>query len=214
MRLGLLTFLLLLRGFHDSGVLADSISSLSVKNDAIVIAVPTTVVGGNDGLVSRWERAIERVWNRGNDGRPFVVCGRPVRFEPRFAHIGSPPAAPNSHLVMVETVRGRGPFVSSVSYELGTSPSYSPRAGSWASEMNDATVAHEFGHPLGLLDEYVVHEPSRNRRRQQDEVPRPNLAQYPDASFSLMAVERGVVLARHVREIIRMHGGEHLLACR
>lgn len=65
------------------------------------------------------------------------MCGRDVRFEPVFARQESAPDAGDSHLVIVEMVRG-------------------------------------------------------------------------DQSY----VERGAVPPRHVREVVRMHGGEHFLACR
>jgi hypothetical protein len=69
--------------------------------------------------------------------------------------------------------------------------------------MDARTVAHEFGHLLGLVDEYLENH---------DHAP-PDVARYPDGWFSLMARVGGVVLQRHVRAIVRMHGGEHLLSC-
>jgi hypothetical protein len=142
-----------------------------------------------------------------------VVCGRPVRFEPVFARQSSARLARDSHVVIVERVGEGQSFVSTVSYALGTSPTDSPRTGAWASNIDAATVAHEFGHLLGLHDEYVENDANGTGRREPGEVPRPDLARYPDASFSLMAVAQGGVLSRHVHDIVRMHGGDHLLTC-
>jgi hypothetical protein len=215
MRLGLLTILLLLLlGVHSSAVIAGSISSLRIKDDEVVLTVPALIVGGDDELVNGWLRAIEQTWNLGNDGGPFVVCGRRVRFEPVFTRGSSPQVARNSHLVTVERVRDGRNFVSSVAYVLGTSPSYSRRAASWASNMDARTVAHEFGHLLGLIDEYVENDVNLSGHREPGEVPRPDLGRFPDAWFSLMATERGVVLSRHLAEVVRVHGGEELLGCR
>ena len=214
MRLGLLTILVFVLAPRTNGVVADSISSLALEGDVIVITVPATIVGADTELVNRWLSAIERAWNFGNDGDPFVVCGRQVRFAPVFSRREAAPDARDSHLVVVEAVRDGESYVSRVSYAIGTSPSYSPRIGSWGSNMDAGSVAHEFGHLLGLLDEYVENDLNRSGHREPGEDPHPDLTRYPDAWLSLMAVERGAVLPRHVREVVRMHGGEHLLACR
>ena len=187
---------------------ADSISSLALKGDVIVITVPTTIVGADSGLMSRWLQAIERAVELRERRRTFcrVRPRRPVRPPFSRAHESASDAA-DSHLVIVETVRDGQSYVSRVSYAIGTSPSYSPRTGSWGSNMDAGTVAHEFGHLLGLLDEYVENDVNRSGHREPGEDPRPDLARYPDGFFSLMAVERGAVLPRHVREVVRMHGG-------
>ena len=111
-----------------------------------------------------------------------------------------------SHLVIVQQVRPNEQFVSSVWHALGSSPAYSARTGYWGSNMEGIIAAHEFGHLLGLLDEYVEADGNANGLREPGERPVPDIARYPDASFSLMAGERGVVLARHIDEILRIHG--------
>ena len=45
-----------------------------------VNTVPIEVDGGSDVLTGEWMDAIDATWNRGNDGKPFSYCGRPVRF--------------------------------------------------------------------------------------------------------------------------------------
>ena len=112
-------------------------------------------------------------------------AGAQVRFAPVFSRRESAPDARHSHLVVVEAVRDGESYVSRVSYAIGTSPSYSPRTGSWGSNMDAGTVAHEFGHLLGLLDEYVENDGNRSGHREPGEDPHPDLTRYPDAWFSL-----------------------------
>jgi hypothetical protein len=96
---------------------------------------------------------------------------------------------------------------------LGTAPTYASRTGFWGSNTDAATAAHEFGHLLGLFDEYVENDANRNGLREPGETPVPDENRYRDAWLSLMAHERGSVLQRHVREILRMHGAEAALSC-
>lgn len=179
------------------GAPSDNVSSLSVTGNSITLTIPVNIVNVEPAVLADWQRSIDRAWNHGNDGGSFSHCGKPVIFDARFTP--QPVARPSatSHLVIVSNVKPGEQYVSSVWHTLGTSPSYSPRTGYWASNMDGATSAHEFGHLLGLLDEYGQNDSHR----------------YRDAAVSLMATERGVVLDRHIREIIRMHGGDAALTC-
>lgn len=190
---------------------ATVISTIAVDDTTIVITVPVEVLGGSDALIARWQQGIEQSWNRGNDGRPFRVCGRDVVFNAAFTR-RQPPATltRQAHVVVVETVRPGQAHVSRVWHALGTSPVYAARTGFWGSTMDAATAAHEFGHLLGLLDEYVEAE---GGMRAPGERPVPNEARFPDAWRSLMAQEHGSVLERHVRDVVRIHGAPHALAC-
>lgn len=192
---------------------ADVVSALLVDEASVVIHVPVNIVGVGEDVLARWRDAIDRVWNYGNDGRPFSVCGREVRFDPTFTPVAVAQPSRDSHLVVVRDIREGEQYVSSVWHALGTSPAYSPRIGYWGSHMNGETAAHEFGHLLGLLDEYVENDANENGLREPGERPVPDVKRYPDAWFSLMAGERGVVLRRHVRDVIRMHGGGDALVC-
>jgi hypothetical protein len=192
---------------------ADTVSSLEVTRDSVTVTVPINIVGVDATTLARWAAAIDRVWNRGNQGQPFSYCGRTVTFDARFAVQATTPASRSSHLVLVRQVKPGDAFVSSVWHALGTSPRYSPRTGYWASDLDDDTVAHEFGHLLGLLDEYIENDANQNGMREPGERPVPDVARHPDAWFSLMAGERGVVLRRHVLEVLRMHGIQDALTC-
>jgi hypothetical protein len=165
------------------------------------------VVGADAAVLADWVRAIDRVWNRGNDGQPFLHCGRAVVIDARFAAVATASAVRDAHLVIVRQPAPGESYVSSVWHALGTSPAYSARTGYWSQTMDGATAAHEFGHLLGLLDEYTESDSNRNGLREPGERPSPDVRRHPDAWFSLMATERGGVLQRHIAEIVRMHGG-------
>jgi hypothetical protein len=189
-----------------AAALALAISWLLVDSSTITITVPIEVVGGTDEMIAMWKRGIDETWNRGNDGRPFVVCGRQVVFNANFVRRPPDGQVPrNVHVVVVEEVAAGERYMSRVWHALGTSPAYSSRTGFWGSNTDAATAAHEFGHLLGLLDEYEENDANANGLREPGETPLPNERRFPDAWLSLMAHERGNVLLRHVREVVRMH---------
>ena len=187
--------------------LAIAISWMVVEPATITINVPIEVVGGSDEMIAMWKRGIEATWNRGNDGRPFEVCGRQVVFNANFVRRPADGQVPrNVHVVVVEEVTPGTPYMSRVWHALGTSPAYSSRTGFWGSNTDASTAAHEFGHLLGLLDEYKENDANANGLREPGERPLPDERRFPDAWLSLMAHEHGNVLQRHIRDVVRMHG--------
>ena len=85
--------------------LAVSISWMVVDSSTITINVPIEVVGGTDDMLAIWARGIDDTWNRGNDGRPFEVCGRKVIFNATFHRRPKDAQVPrNVHVVVVEEV--------------------------------------------------------------------------------------------------------------
>jgi hypothetical protein len=190
------------------------VSKLAVEDTTITVTVPVEVVGGTDEVIEGWKRAIEERWNRGNDGRPFVLCGRDVIFNADFVRRPADGAVPrNVHVVVVEEVAAGERYMSRVWHALGTSPAYSSRTGFWGSDTDAGTAAHEFGHLLGLLDEYKENDANDNGLREPGETPLPDERRHPDAWLSLMAQERGSVLHRHVREVVRMHNTGSVPVC-
>lgn len=192
---------------------AGRFSSISVDSTRIVITVPVVVIGGDEELIAVWREGIDRAWNRGNRGRPFSICGRTLFFNPHFVPQPSEIRPRPSHTVYVEQVRPGQRFVSSVWHAIGTSPTYSPRTGHWGSDMGPHTAAHEFGHLLGLTDEYAENDTNRNGVRDEDEAPFPDISHHPDAVVSLMASTSGLVLPRHITEILRIHGVDSAQIC-
>lgn len=197
-----------------AAVLTAAISWMVVDTTTITINVPIEVVGGSDEMISAWQRGIEDTWNHGNDGRPFEVCGRKVMFNANFVRRPADGQVPRHvHVVVVEDVAPGEPYMSRVWHALGTSPAYSSRTGFWGSNTDAATAAHEFGHLLGLLDEYEENDANRNGLREPGEKPLPNERRFPDAWLSLMAQEGGSVLYRHIREVVRMHTTDAVASC-
>lgn len=189
----------------------NAISTVVVDDAAVTITVPVEVLGGSEALLQRWQQAIDRSWNRGNNGAPFRVCGRDVVFNADFSLRQFPnPLTRAAHVVVVETVTPGQSHISRVWHALGSSPAFSARTGFWGSNMDGATAAHEFGHLLGLHDEYLEAE---GGMRAPGERPVPDEARFPDAWLSLMAQEHGSVLERHVREILRVHHAQDTLSC-
>lgn len=183
-----------------------TISWMIVEPSTITINVPIEVVGGTDEMLAMWSRGIDETWNRGNDGRPFEVCGRKVVFNATFHRRPKDAQVPrNVHVVVVEEVEPGQSYMSRVWHALGTSPTYSSRTGFWGSNTDVQTAAHEFGHLLGLLDEYEENDTNANGLREPGETPLPNERRHADAWLSLMAHERGSVLLRHVSEAVRLH---------
>lgn len=185
---------------------AAAISWMVVETTTITIHVPIEVVGGTDEMIDLWKRSIEDAWNRGNDGRPFQVCGRTVTFHANFVRRPTHGQVPrNVHVVVIEDVMPGEPYMSRVWHALGSSPAYSSRTGFWGSNTDAATAAHEFGHLLGLMDEYKENDANANGLREPGERPLPDERRHADAWLSLMAHEDGSVLYRHIREAVRMH---------
>jgi len=190
---------------------ANAVSTVVTDGHTVVINVPIEVLGASEALIERWTEGIDRAWNFGNNGEPFSVCGRHVVFNAQFTARGTGEILnADAHVVVVEKVKPGQRYVSRVWHALGTSPTYSARTGFWGSDTDGGTAAHEFGHLLGLLDEYVENETGM---RAPGERPVPDEARFPDAWLSLMAQERGSVLERHVREILRIHGAHAVLSC-
>ena len=187
------------------------VSTVWADRDTLFVNVPVHVIGASDALVARWVEGIDRAWNRGNNGEPFRVCGRAVVFHAQFTlrrtgeHLNR-----DAHVVVVEAVKPGQRYISRVWHALGSSPTYSARTGYWGNDADGGTAAHEFGHLLGLLDEYVENETGM---RAPGERPVPDESRFADAWLSLMAQERGSVLQRHVREILRIHGARDALSC-
>jgi hypothetical protein len=189
-------------------------SSLAVSDGEITVVVPLEVEGASDELTGAWMEAIDAAWNKGNKGGAFHYCGRPVRFVPVFKQIApSGTMDPGYHGLFVMPVRPGQYFVSKVLHQAGSSPTQANRNGFIADTASAATVAHEFGHYLGLDDEYLVIDRNGNGQRDEGDTTRPNTAAHADAASSLMGTLDGAVFQRHIDEALEEHGIADALQC-
>lgn len=193
---------------------AHAASSLEVSSSDITVVVPIEVDGGSDALHGTWMDAIDSAWNQGHGGQAFQYCGRPVRFVPVFKQMSADGNADAGyHLLVVQPVRPGQYFVSTVFHQPGSSPTSVNRNGFIASSASESTVAHEFGHYLGLDDEYVMNDVNGNGVRDPGDTSMPNTAMHADAGTSLMATLDGAVLQRHIDDALTRHGIAEKLTC-
>ena len=121
----------------------------------IVIKVPIDLVGGEDYIAKRWNTAIKRYWNDGPGLGRWKFCGKSVVFEPDIQPIAAgQKGRPDAHKIRMRLVPDGVNFISNVRYS-GTFDADTTANGTWGSNVGDPTIAHEFGHLIGLDDEYT-----------------------------------------------------------
>jgi hypothetical protein len=118
-----------------------------------------------------------------------------------------------AHLLQVLEPRPGQYFISHVSFPPGSNPVDTTRWGFIHYGASDETVAHEFGHYLGLEDEYLEHDTNGNGMRDPGEDTTPNTGLYPDAAQSLMGARGGHALPRHVDAALEAHKIADQLQC-
>ena len=193
----------------------EAASSLTSDAETITIKVPIDVIGGSESVVALWHAGIDDAWNHGNNNAAFEICGRKVVFVPEFRRLPADAnASPDSHVIVVEEVRPGQYYISTVWHQTGTSPTDSARTGFWGSDASPTTAAHEFGHLLGLDDEYIENDANGNGVRDPGETPIPDTSKHYDAAKSAMGVYGGAVLQRHVEAAVDAHDvGDTLEDC-
>jgi hypothetical protein len=189
-------------------------NTATVTSTSITISVPIdiveeTVEGDADYYRRLWTASINEWWNRGFT----VTC--PDGSKPRRV-VFDPDIEVRSH----ETgFRYEAHVVAALPGE-STLPGYPPRAdvhppgeiydpleetviGHWPEEKRPASIAHEFGHVVGLPDEY---ETSTGPNGQPMSRPIPG---YQDSIMS----DFGPVHQRHLDEVVRQHTSLDELEC-
>ena len=187
----------------------------------IVIKVPIDLVGGEDSVARAWGKAIKRYWNDGPGLGYWKFCGRSVVFEPDIQPIAAGQTGrPDAHKIRMKLVGDGVDFISNVRYG-GTFDTHTTATGVWGSNEDNAVIAHEFGHLIGLADEYTwtpytdtnnnghwdPGEPlnddlNHNGVRDPDEPTEP----MPGFEDSLMAQHDGKVTQRLIDEAMQANG--------
>lgn len=174
------------------------------------VRVPIDLVWDDPRLGESWRKAIKSYWNNGPWLGRFKYCGRSVEFVPEIQVI---PAGgklrPEAATIRVKRLRPGQEYTSHVRWgSSGFDPARNSR-GEWGSNEDDATIAHEFGHLLGLLDEYDEHDANGNGVRDPGEYTTPK----PGFEGSIMAEQAGKVVQGLVDEAMRRSGVDCKTSC-
>ena len=172
----------------------------------IVIKVPIDLVGGDDSYARRWNNAIKRFWNDGPGFGRWKYCGKSVEFEPDIQPIAAGEAGrPDAHKIRLKLVPDGVTFISNVDWS-GPFSTDTIATGVWGSNVLDVSIRHEFGHLLGLPDEYkwIAEKDDLNHNGIRD--PREPVEPDPGSDDSVMADHSGNVLQRLIDEAMSRNG--------
>jgi hypothetical protein len=140
-------------------------------------------------IAEEWRDAITNIWNDGPGvGKRWTYCGRPVEFVPDIQVFpAGGKGRPDAHKIRVKLLKPGRDIRSNVQWSSKKFDPAGNSTGTWGSTESDDTIAHEFGHLIGLIDEYeVISEEPR--------VTRP----LPGFEDSLMAERGGTVNQSHI----------------
>lgn len=187
------------------------------------VKVPIDLIADDPSLAKRWKKAITDHWNNGPLLGRFKCAGRSVEFVPdiRVTPAGGK-TRPDAHKVRIKLLAPGVDFISTVHPGPGgLNPTTHSFTGNWGSNEDNATIAHEFGHLVGLPDEYewipyedrnnngrrdpgerLLHDKNGNGKRDPGEPTRPK----PGFEGSLMAEHDGKVDQGLVNEAMLKHG--------
>lgn len=152
----------------------DSQFDWEFTNQIMSISLNIDLIGANPGnLVNVWEQGIEGIWsNRYNiiDG----IYTYPIVFDVNFVDVTA------DQVVTVHSGTGRSNMTNW----------YLDRPGGWDNSYQDEIAAHEFGHMLGLYDEYAGGAVN------------PNIN--PNVFTNSIMADLGLTQRRHYEEILQL----------
>jgi hypothetical protein len=178
-------------------------NAVAEPDGKIVITVLIDLISPEDGIVEKWDKAIRDYWNDGPGFGYFKYCGRKVQFEPNIQPIAAgQKGRSDAHKIRMKLVADHVYETSFVRGRRVFNPKEN-RTGTWLSNASPQLVAHEFGHLLGLRDEYFHIDTNGNDVREFNERTAP-LPEFRDGS--LMATWHGKILQRHIDQAMANHG--------
>ncbi|MDZ4825186.1 MAG: hypothetical protein SGJ13_01835 [Actinomycetota bacterium] len=186
---------------------AGAVNTFEITERAITITVPVDLVGATSSLTAeRFARHVNRYWGSGSDGLPFCYGGRTVTIVPDFRVVPSGGSVrPNASRITVVEMRPGVDLISHVDWPSAPfNPMSQTATGAWEADATGDVIAHEFGHLLGIDDEYRESDTNHDGIRQPNE-PTVVLAQY-QGQQSLMAELGGHVRQRHIAAVMQRHG--------
>jgi hypothetical protein len=168
----------------------------------IRITVPIDLVGGEDDVAARWNQAIKKFWNDGPFLGYFKYCGKKVEFVPDVHPIAAgQQGRPDADKITMRLVR-EGVYVRSNVLHHGEFDPANNSGGNWTSTASDQIIAHEFGHLLGLRDEYFYLDNNHNGKRDPHEPTAPK----PEFRDGSLMAGPGKILQRHIDEAMNKLG--------
>ncbi len=203
--------------------LAQNTVDVDNDNKVITITINANLIG-NDLQVPLLEADFEEYW--GKEGGYTYRCYKVV-FKLDLVAASSPQRG--RHTVFIVPTKFGDPFIATVSSPRDYRPAEESATGRWSKWDGSTTQAHEWGHVLGLPDEYNELDTNGNGERDYGEGSVPDPSRAPEYSWtddspmngiidagevslkpgeqpSLMAeLGRSQVLQRHIDSIIDKH---------